>query len=141
MADFRRVFELQDRPNPGHYISVAEMLASTGDVGVQQALDLLDAGNEKLGLTPQLQFYAIRLETGRGRPDLAVQRMLALEVMLGESPDWKVAMAELYYDNRQVAPASKLLAAAEQQLLELRRTPARIALKARIFELRERIRS
>ena len=76
VADFRRVFELQDRPNPGHYISVAEMLASSGDAGVPQALDLLDAGNEKLGLTPQLQFYAIRLETGRGRPDLAVRRML-----------------------------------------------------------------
>lgn len=141
VADFRRVFELQGRPNPGHYVSAAEMLVSAGDSGVRQALDLLDAGNEKLGLTPQLQCYAIRLETERGRPDLAVRRMLALEPMLGSSPDWKVSMAELYFENRQSAPAQELLVAAERQLQELRRTPARIALQGRISALRKRISS
>jgi tetratricopeptide (TPR) repeat protein len=138
VADFLRVFELEQRPNPGHYISVAQMLASGGGNGTQQALQVLDDGTIKLGLTPQLQFYAIELETERGRPDLAVKRMQALQNMLGDSPDWKVGMAELYYDNKQVEAAEKWLDSAERQLVELRRTPARIALQQRIIDLRER---
>ena len=141
VADFLRVFELEQRPNPGHYISVAEMLAAGGDKGIGQALKVLDDGTLKLGLTPQLQQYAIRLETQRGRPDLAVKRMQELQPVLGDSPDWKVGMAQLYYENRQRETAQELLLAAELQLATLRRTPARVALQERITGLRERIES
>jgi tetratricopeptide (TPR) repeat protein len=134
--DFKRVFELQKRPNPGHYISVANMLSTEGATGIQQALAVLDAGNLKLGLTPQLQNRAIELERERGRLDLAIERMQALRSMLGDSADWKVAMAELYYQNAQVEPADAMLEAAETQLTSLRRTPARIALQQRITQLR-----
>ena len=139
VADFLRVFDLEQRPNPGHYISVAEMLASGGDKGISRALEVLDQGTVKLGLTPQLQQYAIRLETQRGRPGLAVKRMQELQPMLGDSPDWKVGMAELYYENKERAAAEELLLAAELQLTALRRTPARVALQKRIADLRERI--
>ena len=67
--------------------------------------------------------------------------MLTLQEMLGHSPDWKVTMAELRYENRQPDSAGKLLDAAESHLVELRRTPARLALQARIESLRERLRS
>jgi Tfp pilus assembly protein PilF len=139
VADFQRVFGLQQRPNPGHYISVAEMLESSGPAGIDRALQVLDGGNEKLGLTPQLQQHAIQLELRRGRTDLAIARLQTLEPMLGESPDWKVQMAELQLQAGDKDAANKLLEAADQQLATLRKTPARITLQARIDELNQQI--
>lgn len=135
VADFKRVFALLERPNPGHYVSVAEMISSQGEKGIAPALDILDSGNVKLGLTPQLQQYAIQLELGRKRPDLAVERMRALEPMLGNSPEWKVKMAELYIGTGQTEQANNLLNGAARQLDSLRRTPARIELRSRIAQL------
>jgi tetratricopeptide (TPR) repeat protein len=135
VADFKRVFALLERPNPGHYVSVAEMISSPGETGIAPALDILDSGNAKLGLTPQLQQYAIQLELRRKRPDLAVERMHALEPMLGNSPEWKVEMAELYIQTGQTEQASSLLNGAARQLESLRKTPARIELRERIAVL------
>ena len=132
VADFKRVFALQERPNPGHYVSVAEMISSQGEQGIAPALDLLDSGNAKLGLTPQLQQHAIQLELRRKRADLAVERMRALEPMLGNSPEWKVEMAELYIQTGQTEQANSLLHGAVRQLESLRRTPARIELRERV---------
>ena len=132
VADFQRVFELQERPNPGHYISVSQMLEASGDEGLEQALALLDSGNAKLGITPQLQKHAMQLELQRDRPDLAIERLETLEPMLGKSPDWKVEMAELRLLTGEKEAARQLLQQASVQLNSLRKTPARIALKERI---------
>jgi tetratricopeptide (TPR) repeat protein len=135
VADFRRVFELQERPNPGHYISAAKMLQSTGTDGIDQALVIIDQGNTKLGITPQLQHYAIQLELRRKRPDKAVERMRGLQPMLGESPDWKVGMGELMLQVGQPEQAGALLDAALLQLDTLRKTPARLELREKIHRL------
>jgi len=71
IRDFRRVIELEPRPNPGHYISVATMLTESGESGIDEALAILDAGIAKLGLNPQLQHHAIELELTSQRPDRA----------------------------------------------------------------------
>lgn len=136
VADFKRVFELVERPNPGHYISVAEMLRSGGPAGIDEALVILDEGNRKLGITPQLQRYAIELELARMQPAKAVERLRALEPMLGESPDWKVDMAELLLQMGQTEQAVALLDTASLQLDGLRKTPARMVLRDRIELLR-----
>jgi predicted Zn-dependent protease len=136
VADFRRVFELQQHPNPGHYISTARMLQSGGPDGIEQALEILDQGNKKLGLTPQLQRYAIQLELSRQQPENALQRMRELEPILGDSPDWKVDMGELLLQVRQPEQAAALLEAASQQLDTLRSTPARLQTREKIARLR-----
>lgn len=135
VADFRRFFAAEARPNPGHYISAARMLAESGNRGIEQALVLLDEGIIQLGLTPTLQQYAIELELGRGRTDLAIGRLETLEPMLGKSPDWKVDMAELRLQNGEQAAARALLTEASNQLDTLRITPARLALRERIVEM------
>jgi tetratricopeptide (TPR) repeat protein len=135
IRDFKRFFALQERPNPGHYISVAKMLETSGDQGIARALDILDTGNEKLGVTPQVQQHAIKLELQRGRPELAVARLETLEPMLGESPDWKVDMGAALFLNQQPDQARQMLSAAASQLEGLRATPARLKLKQRIKEL------
>jgi thioredoxin-like negative regulator of GroEL len=58
--------------------------------------------------------------------------MHTLEPMLGNSPEWKVGMAELYIQTGQVEQANSLLNGAARQLESLRRTPARIELRGRI---------
>jgi tetratricopeptide (TPR) repeat protein len=136
VADFRRLFELQARPNPGHYISAAQMLRSMGPDGIDKALALIDQGNEKLGTTPQLQRYAMELELARQRPDRAIARVRSLEPLLGESPEWKVNMAELMLEVGQGEQAAALLDAAAAQLETLRMTPARLALRQRVEGLR-----
>ena len=136
VADFKRVFELQPRPNPGDYISVAGMLGSAGPEGVAQALAIIDEGNSRLGLTPQLQEYAVKLELARGRPDGAAARLRTLEPMLGASPDWKVDMAELEQKAGRPDQAAALLDDAATQLETLRKTPARLELQKRAQGLR-----
>lgn len=138
VADFQRVFELQQRPNPGHYVSVAGMLETKGPEGIARALAILDSGNAKLGITPQLQQYAIRLELQRGRADLAIERLGTLKPMLGDSPEWKVEMAELQLQTGQEEAAGQLLMEATKQLDSLRKTPARHALRERIALIEER---
>ncbi len=138
VADFQRVFELLERPNPGHYISVSLMLETSGGDGLAQALELLDSGNAKLGITPQLQKHAMQLELQRNRPDLAIKRLETLEPMLGKSPDWKVEMAELRLLTGEKEAARQLLQEATGQLVSLRKTPARIALQERIAVLEQR---
>ena len=135
VADFRRLFELRERPNPGHYISAAQLLVSTRTQGVSPALALLDSGIDKLGVIPQLQAEAIRLERSRGRLDLAIARHLALQPQLGDSPNWKVEMASLRLESDETDKARELLDDAAAQLQVLRKTPARQALGERITKL------
>ncbi len=137
VADFKQVFKLLQRPNPGHYVSVAEMLSSTGADGIDQALEIIDQGNEKLGITPQLQQYAIKLELARKQPDKAIERLRTLEPILGKSPGWKVDMGELMLQVGQPERAAALFEEASLQLDTLRKTPARLKLRARIDCLRE----
>lgn len=137
VADFRRLFELRERPNPGDFSSVASMLASAGDDAVEQALAILDQGNSMLGLTPQLQQQAIELELRRGRPDHAIDRLRRLEPLLGESPEWKVDLADLHLAYGDSEYAGRLLAEASRQLAAIRRTPARDELRERIALLQQ----
>ena len=138
IRDFRRVIELEPRPNPGHYVSVATMLSESGESGIDEALVILDAGIAKLGLNPQLQHHAIELELKRQRPDRALARGEALRPILGDSPEWKVDMAELYLLSGAGPQADQMLKDAKAQLKLLRKTPARLRLGERITALERR---
>jgi tetratricopeptide (TPR) repeat protein len=135
IRDFRRVIDLEPHPNPGHYVSVATMLTESGEGGIDEALAILDAGIAKLGLNPQLQHHAIELELKSQRPDRALARGEALRPILGDSPEWKVDMAELYLLNGAGAKADGMLKDATAQLESLRKTPARLRLRERITAL------
>lgn len=128
VADFRAFFALRERPNPGHYISTAAMLAEMDLEGVDAALALLDEGMVKLGQVPQLQRYAIELERWQGNYDGAVERQQRLVAVLGDSPQWNWQMGQLLTEAGRKPQAVKYYRSAHQQLRNLRRTPARIEL-------------
>jgi hypothetical protein len=111
---------------------VAEMLASRGEAGVAEALEVLDQGNAKLGVTPQVQRKAVALELRLGQPDRAIERMRALEPTLGDSPDWKVEMGELMLSAGRGGEAKAWFRKASDQLEGLRPTPARQQLMRRV---------
>jgi len=139
VADFRRVFELQERPNPGDYLAVTDMLTARELGGIDEALAVLDEGNARLGVTPQLQQRAIELELARNRTADAVARMQTLQPELGGSPEWKVGMAELYLADGRPDLVAPLLDAAEAQLGTSRPTPARLATRRSLDALREKL--
>ena len=127
VADLELYFQLHASPQPGHYLSAAAMLQEMGETGA--ALDTLDRGLDKLGLTPQLQRRAVQLELARGQPDNAIARQETLRIPLKESPGWKLEMAELLLAAGRDGAAMELLLALETELGELRPTPARAAMQ------------
>lgn len=135
VADYERLFAVTRQPNPGSYLAAARLLAAQGEAGIAQALALLDRGMERLGVVPQLQRPAVELELRRGREARALDRLRSLEPALGESPGWKVEVAELLLRMKRTAEARAFLAAASAQIAALRETPARRALAARIATL------
>ena len=135
LADLNSYFELQDNPNPGHYISAAEMLREMGRI--EQALTVLDQGLDKLGTIPQLQRHAIGLELARQQTESAITRLETLRVPLNENPGWKLQMAELLILANRRSEADAFLLQAEAELAELRPTPARLELQRQARELKK----
>lgn len=137
LADYNALFALQQRSDPGNYISAAKMLAELDDEGLAAAIDMLDSGMQQLGLAPQLQRYAIELELKRQHTANAIARLASLEPVLGKSPDWKTDMGELLLLAGKKAEAQKLFSAATIQLTTLRKTPARQRLLEKLQKLKK----
>ena len=135
LEDFEAYFALQSSPNPGDYVSAAEMLAGLEGRGEPAALAMLDEGIERLGMIPQLQRPAIELEKRRGNLPAAIDRLEALRPVLGGSPDWKVDMGELQLMAGRPDQARTLFADASRQLDGLRETAARKATRERLGRL------
>lgn len=134
-TDFEKFFALQSHINPGSYIDAAEIYASSEKNGIDAAIELIDQGIERIGLNPQLQRYAVDLELKRNKIDNAIKRFKSLQLLLNDSPVWKVRMAEIFIKARKVNQAKKLLATAKDQLTKLKPTPARLELLSRISKL------
>lgn len=135
LADYKALFALRKRSDPGNYISAAKMLAQLEDEGIAAAIEMLDQGMQQLGLAPQLQRYAIKLELQRQQTANAIARLDSLAPMLGDSPEWKTDMGELLLLAGRKAEARQLFNQATTQLASLRKTPARLQLLEKIAAL------
>jgi tetratricopeptide (TPR) repeat protein len=136
VADYEALFAVETHPNPGHYLSAAQILEELEGGGPDRALTMLDRGMEKLGPVPQLQRPAIALEVQRQRYPAAIGRQRTLEAALGAGPEWKLELAELLLLAGQRAQASQALAEASAELEGLRLTPARSRARAKLELLR-----
>ena len=135
VSNLEMYFRLSDSPHPGHYLSAAELLQKLGET--DRAIATLDRGMDKLGLTPQLQHQAIRLELQRQQPEKALSRLEALRLPLKESPSWKLEMAELLLQLDRQQEADELLLEVEASLNTLRPTPARLEMRQRARDLQQ----
>tara|TARA_R100000005_G_scaffold18672_2_gene7869 strand:+ start:13591 stop:14403 length:813 start_codon:yes stop_codon:yes gene_type:complete len=135
LADLQTHFRLQARPSPGLFVSAANMLVASGRP--DDALAVLDQGLEQLGLVPQLQRQALKLELASGRLPAAIARQESLRTVLRDSARWKLDLADLLLQADRQAEARTLLAEASEQLAGQRETPARRALEAKAARLAE----
>lgn len=136
LADLTAYFALVAQPNPGHFVSAAKMLSDQNQAqGITAALAVLDQGMDQLGLTPQLQHYAIELELRRKQTEAAIARLASLEPVLGQSPEWKVRMGELLLAEGETDLAEAQFKAALSLLETLKKTPAHQRLNERAAAL------
>lgn len=145
IEDLRRLTQLKGRLNPGLYLAAARMLAmhdsepleneKSNNKGISPALVFLDEGMQQVGIIPQLQRKAILYELQLGNTEQALKRMQSLQSVLGDSPGWKIEMAELLLNNGRRLSAQQLLKQADFQLKKLKVTPARQQLSVRVLSL------
>ncbi len=125
--------------HPGDYLAAARLHASTGSIGVEKALELLDQGIKRIGLTAQLQGYAMQLELDRDQPTLAYRRWRSLEDQLGATPKYKITLAQLLVLTDRLSEARLTLEDAKTQLLKQRKTPARKTLELKLMRIEEQL--
>ncbi len=136
VKDLKQYFKFQKGPNPGLYISAANMQLKVQGAKLPEAIAILDQGMKKLGIIPQLQLHAVLLEQQHKHYQKAVDRLQSLAAMLGNSPEWKVQMGELLMLNNQHQPANVYFDQAKRQLNTLRKTTARTKLLAKLENLK-----
>ncbi len=134
LADLQALFALRSNPDPGYYLSAANMLETAPGGGTDAALELLDRGMVQLGLIPQLQLHAVELEIARGRLPNALSRLQSLEQTLHGSAQWKADMGALFAQMGRGEEARQWYLAARRQLQAQRITPARIALQGEVVD-------
>ena len=139
LADYETLLATHNRPNPGHYVSVATMLAKLEDQGIGPAIEMLDKGITRLGLIPQLQQYAIELELRRKNIAQAIIRLGTLEAMLGASPEWRLEMGAALLLAGRPSEARRHLDEAASQFARIRMTPARQHTLEKLRRLRENL--
>lgn len=135
LDDFQQLFVLNAMPDPGHYVSAAKMMVALPEHGISGALALLDGRMAQVGVTSQLQRYAIELEQERKNYEGAIARQAALAPALRASPQWQLEMAQLQIGAGHTVQARKYLNTATAQLSTLRPTVARLELQQEIEAL------
>jgi tetratricopeptide (TPR) repeat protein len=141
LADFLSLFALNSAPNPGLYISAADLMVTLPSYGADAALALLDTGMTKLGAVTQLQRHAIALEQHREHYSAAINRMHLLPSSLRSTPHWKLELAQLYLLNNDQTRAQALLVVASSQLDELPRNGMRDAARDDVLHLQQQFAS
>jgi tetratricopeptide (TPR) repeat protein len=139
LRDFEALFRLNPTANPGHYLSVARMIAALPSGGQDRALAMLDERMEQVGVLSQLQRHAIEVERSRKNYGEAIRRLSTLDESLRATPQWKVEVAELSILNGRLDEARPLLDVAAQQLATLSVTGSRQALVEKINLARKQL--
>jgi predicted Zn-dependent protease len=139
VKSYRTYFEKAANPHPGDYLASAQLLSSIGTSGIARAIDVLDAGINEIGLIPQLQRYAMKLELDRGEQEKAINRWHSLKHQLGESPRYKITLAQLLMLTHKITEARQMTKAVRSQLSKLKKTPANDALARKLSELERQL--
>jgi len=94
MDSYNYMLEVNSYINPGHFLLVANLIMEVSS-NISDALRIIDKGNAKFGVTPQLQNFAIKLELKREFYNRAIERHLLLAPVVQNNPRWQLRMAEL----------------------------------------------
>ncbi len=138
-ADYDRVIARLDPPEPEHYLQRARWLVAEGGAHVDAGLRGIDEAIARLGPLVTLIEFAIDVETGRGRYDVALARFVSLPDVLAERPDWLARRGDVLHAAGRVHEASTAyadaLAAIEALSVKRRTVKVTVALEARLRRL------
>lgn len=137
LRDYLAYLELRPEAEPGDTLMAARLIVTLAKQGhaeyrIDHALALLDKQHQALGHAPQLQRYAIELESARCHSAQALQRLHALHANARRSPRWHLQVAEQALLLDQQARASEALAQARERLLKRRPSASKAELEHRL---------
>jgi len=135
LADYLAVTGRPRQANPADYLAAAGLTVGLPQYGINDAIAILDRGMEALGAIPQLQQRAMALEVSQGHYQRAISRLRSESPGAADNPFWRVEMGRLLLMAGESDQAYRHLIAAEQQLSNLRKTPARIQLSYELHAL------
>ena len=138
LLDYQALFTLSGQTTPADYIAASELLLDSPLHDIDHALSVLDRGMQTLGIISQLQRPAIELEVSEGSYDNAIARLQTLAPNPPGNPFWQLEMGQLLLAAGEEQRANQHFTEAEQQLDELRKTPARVQLAQELQKLKTR---
>lgn len=139
IKSYRTYLEKTANPHPGDYLASAQLLSKIDRNGITRAIKVLDAGISKIGLNPQLQRYAMKLELDRGEELNAMNRWYSLKHQLGDTPQYKITLVQLLILTHKIEEAKQITHLLRNQLSELKKTPANKALAKELVELERQL--
>ena len=111
-------------PQVQFFYERARLQAEQGEIGA--ALDGLDDARRQLGLSIQLELYAVELELSRSRPGAALRRLERIEEHARLKAHWKLMQGEILERGGRPERAALLYGAALEEI----RSPVRNSRRA-----------
>lgn len=137
LADYQKLIALDPQVDLGHYLATATLLLKDNTQGPEAALQLLDARMAQIGVVPQLQGEAIRIEQQRGRTAAVVRRLRAMDAHTQSSPEWQMDLGEALLRDCQLLAAAESFKQAKATLAARRDTVANQTAQKRLALLME----
>jgi tetratricopeptide (TPR) repeat protein len=141
IKDFLKIFRLNPQPNPGHFLSAAQMMIESPNYSISSALELLDKRMSSTHTTTQLQRFAIALEKKQANYQGAISRLDSLDEKLKATPSWKLEAAQFHVLAGQPHKAKLLLKSADEKIKTLTTNPSLVELQQKISALTENLSS
>lgn len=136
LRDYLAYFPLNPNATPGDYLMAARLMVMLSKLpdspySPEDALALLDQRRKAVGFAPQLQRYAIEIETARCHSQAAVKRLQALHANAKRAPRWQLQIAEQMLLLGDTSAVRAALNRAEEQLALRRPTASKTRLMRR----------
>ncbi|MEN8822638.1 MAG: tetratricopeptide repeat protein [Abyssibacter sp.] len=136
LRDYLAYFEITPNAEPGDYQMAARLMVMLsafpgGQYTPDDALALLDQRRSSVGHAPQLQRYAIEIESGRCNSTAAIERLHALHPNAKRAPRWHLQLAEQSLLAHSPHAANAALTQAARLLDQRRPTASKTRLQRR----------
>ncbi len=136
--EYTHAIELHSKPGPELYLERAKILAEEGDANVDEALEGLDAGLQKLGQLVSIQLFAIDLEIKKKRFNDALCRLEQIAEQSQRKETYLVLRGEILEKAGRIDEGfeayTEALSAIQNLPTNLQKRQVIIQLKARVID-------
>ena len=145
IKEYTRAINSHPQPSQDWYLQRAKALSEGGDPYLEEALNGLDQGIQRLGPLVSLQLYAISLELKKGLYNEALVRLDQVAAQSSRKETWLVRRAEILAkagrNDKAMDALNNALTALHSLPQHRRNTKAMLKLEISILELLEHLKS